>query len=124
MWSSRYKYYQIRKDKVYSECVDTQVVRSIILENEHIEPDGKLSFKSQEGCPWISMTMIKTEDGNYSVDERTFFEEINLIEVITSRGNEDNENWYLGLLKVISKKLNWEVRLEQDDEGKEGILIE
>lgn len=123
MWSPYYKYYQIRKDKLYSELVDTEIVTSMILKNENILSNGKLSFKSKKDCPGISITIIKTNDGNYGIKESTHFSEINLIEVITSGSNESDEEWFLGFLRGISNKLNWKIILEEDDDGNEEVLI-
>lgn len=111
MWSSIYKYYQIRKDKQYSEFIDTETISSIILSDENIIQNGNLTFESKKKSPWISITIIKTDDGNYHINKDTYFKKINLIEVITSNGNE---KWYLDLMKKISEKFGWEIMLEED----------
>jgi len=123
MWSPYYNYYQIRKDENRSEKIEIKKVQSIVSSIQHLEKIGPLSYKSQNNVPWMTITIIETEDGNYSVNETTMFENINLIEVITSRRPGDNEKWYLSILKQLANALKWEVILEQDDEGNENVLI-
>lgn len=123
MWSPYYKYYQIRKDNRYSELIKTEIVKSIILDDKTIVPKGNLMFRNRKGLPWISITLIRTENGSYAVDKNTDFKEVNLIEVITSRRPETNEDWYLKMMRTVSKKLNWEIILEIDDDENEEIKI-
>lgn len=124
MWSPYYKYYQIKKDKSRSEKVDTKHVKSIIENIGHFENDGILIYKSNKISPWMTITLIQTDDGNYSIHNTTNFKKINLIEVITSRRPETNENWYLEILKNIANKLKWEITLEEYDDDNENVLID
>lgn len=123
MWSPYYKYYQIIKDKNRSEKIEIEKAKSILSSVEFLEQDGLLIYKNQSGFPWITITLIETDDGNYSVNDTTRFENINLLEVITSRRPETNEQWYLEILKNLANQLRWQLILEEDDDGKENVLI-
>lgn len=123
MWSSFYQYYQIRKDKRRSQLVDTKKVRAIITSFSSFTAKGNLIFHSDTDKPWMTITLVQTKDGNYAVNELADYKEINLIEVITSRKSTDNEAWYLSILKTIATELEWQIILEEDDEGNEEIHI-
>jgi len=123
MWSPYYKYYQIRKDENRSEKLDTKYVKSIIENIGHFQNSGILIYESKKEIPWMTITLIQSNDGNYAIHKTTNFEKINLIEVITSRRPETNEKWYLGIIRKIARELNWVIILEEDDDENENILI-
>ena len=122
MWSPYYKYYQIRKDENRSVKLDTKYVKSIIENIGHFENDGTLIYRSNKTSPWMTITLIQSNDGNYSIGKRTNYKNINLIEVITSTRPETNESWYLEILKRIGNELKWEITIENED-GIENVLI-
>lgn len=122
MWSPLYDYYEIRKDNNYSESIDTEKLRSMVsgFATQNI---GRLLYENKENDPWFSLCLIYTENGNYAISEDTYFEKINLINIITSKNNDSNRDYYLNLLRSISNTLNWEIILEEDEEGNEEIII-
>jgi hypothetical protein len=123
MWSTYEHYFQIRKNKNYSEAIDTKRVKSILESIDGIVSNGKLFYKNKKGFPAISITIVKSQNGNFAVqDKNTYFEEINLIDIQSTK-EEAKQDWILNLMKTIAKQLNWEVILEEDDDGNEEIVF-
>jgi hypothetical protein len=123
MWSTYCHYFQIRKDENYSEAVDTKIVKSIFKSIDGVVANGKLYYKNKKGFPSISIAIVKSKNGNFAIqDKYTYFEEINLIDIQSTKKEVDQE-WIMNLMKTIANKLNWEVILETDDDGNEDVVL-
>ena len=123
MWSPYHYLYKIRKDQSYAGSIKTTELKAILAAFDEITPTGELFFRNKEQYPNISMLIVNSNNGNFAIqDHNTTYEEINLIEIQTSK-KEDQKEWYLNFMLKIAKALNWELILSEDDEENEEILI-
>jgi hypothetical protein len=122
MYSHVYGYFEIRSNEKYSDRKLTKEVIQVLEETGVLIRHENLSFKNKDGFPWIEITCVDSLNGNYSSNGE-LLDECNLLAIITSKNEADSEQKYLDVLKTISAKLEWELILEEDEEGNEDILI-
>jgi len=123
MWSPYHYLYEIRKDKLYSGSIKTSELKTILKSLNEISPTGELTYINKEQYPPIKILIVDSENGNFSIkDDKTTFEEINLVEIEISKEKE-LKNWYVDFMIKIAAKLNWELILSADDDDNEDILI-
>jgi len=123
MWSPYHYLYKIRKDKLYSGSIKTSELKKILNSFDEIISTGELYFRNKEQFPVISMLIVNSKNGNFAIkDDKTTFEKINLIEIETSK-KEDQKGWYLKFMIKIAARLNWELILSEDDHENEEVLI-
>lgn len=123
MWSHIYWYYEIRGDNTYSEKLLTNDVLAILKNTGQLRPTGNQQFCNIEAFPWISVIAVNSHNGNYGKSEDFNSEWVNLIAVTGSKSNPGNEVLYINMLTEIAEKINWELILEEDDNGNEDIVL-
>ena len=121
MYSPLYQYFEIRSDENYSDKKSANELNEILEETGVLIKHDNLSFKNKSDFPWIEITCVNNVDNGYNSNER--LAECNLLAIVTSKKEIDNEQKYLQLLTAVSAKLRWELILEEDEEGNEDVLI-
>ncbi|MGZ3778253.1 MAG: hypothetical protein ACXVI9_12085 [Mucilaginibacter sp.] len=95
-----------------------------ILENTGVlKHKGPQTFINEENFPWINIACVNSNKGNFAQNDSDSTEVCNLIAIVVSRQGASNEIKYVELLKHIAAKLNWELILEEDDDGNENVVL-
>lgn len=123
MWSPLYWYYEIRGNKIYSERLPTDDVLSVLKNTGKLQPVSNRQFCNIESFPWISVTAVNSNNGNYGNPADFNSEWVNLIVIVGSKSNPENEILYVSLLTEIAEKINWELILEEDDNDNEDVVL-
>lgn len=122
MWSDRYNYYNIQSDANYSQQVETNKIVKILMSTNCFIQTTHQTFTNNKTFPWVDIIISGTTDGDFaSTDVRLPF--VNLISIVCSKGNPDNDSIYKKTFLEIAGKLGWKLFLEMDDDGKENIEI-
>jgi hypothetical protein len=83
-----------------------------------------ISYENAIGYPWISLSLVKSRKGNYSVSSETWNREFNMIPVVCSKS--DNGKVPVAQVDVlirIARILNWELIDEETDESDEKVIL-
>lgn len=123
MWSHLYWYYEIRGDNTYSEKLLTSDVLNVLKNTGKLRLTGNQQFCNIEAFPWVSVIAVNSNNGNYARREDFNSEWVNLIAITGSKSNSENEILYVSMLTGIAEKINWELILEEDDNGNENIVL-
>jgi hypothetical protein len=124
MWSHLYGYYEIRGSENYDICDDTEDMRTILDSFHELKRIGLISYENAIGYPWISLSLVKSNKGNYSISSETWNVEFNMIPVVCSKsGNGKVPMSQINLLIRIAEILNWELIEEETDEIDEDIIL-
>lgn len=123
MWSNLYWYYKIRGDKTYNQRMLTSDVLNVLDNTGELQRIDNQEFSNIENFPWISVVAVDSNNGNYAVDAGYNSEWVNLVAVVGSKSDPQNEFLYVNMLTRIAEKLNWELILEEDDDGNTDIVL-
>ncbi|HEY9260539.1 hypothetical protein [Chitinophaga sp.] len=123
MWSHLYWYYEIRANGTYSERLLTKEVLTILGNTGKLRPIGNQQFCNIENAPWMSVIAVNSHNGTYGRDQDFNSEWVNLIAIVGSKSNPENERFYVSMLTDIAEKINWELILEEDDNENENIIL-
>lgn len=123
MWSHLYWYYEIRGDETYSQKLLTSDVVTALENTGKLRRTGHQRFSNLENFPWINLVAVNSKGGNYGRDEDFNSERVNLIAVVGSKSNPENERMYVALLTKIAENINWELILEEDDDHNENVVL-
>ncbi|NML42011.1 hypothetical protein HHL17_32800 [Chitinophaga sp. G-6-1-13] len=123
MWSPLYWYYEIRSDRSYSQRILTGDVLNVLNNTGELQRIDKQEFGNIERFPWISVVAVNSNNGNYATYAGYKSRWINLIAVVGSKSDPRNETLYVSLLARIAEKLNWELILEEDEDGNEDVVL-
>jgi hypothetical protein len=122
MWSDKYNYYSIQHDEQFSEKHEKSIVVNCILETKKFQQINHQSFTNTDIFPWVEIVLAETYDGNFaSSDKENQF--VTLVTIVCSKGQNINQQIYVGAFKQIANKLNWKLYLEEDDDGNENIEL-
>lgn len=122
MWSDRYNYYNIQCDEHFSQKLDKSVVVKHLLETKLFKQTNHQSFTNTDKFPWVDITLVETYDGNFiSSNEENQF--VTLVVIVCSKGQNIDQQIYIDAFKQIANKLNWNLYLEEDDDGNENIEL-
>ena len=122
MWSDRYNYYNIQFDEHFSQKLDKSVVVNCLLGTKLFKQTNHQAFANTDKFPWVEMVLVETNDGNFASSE-TENQFVTLVAIVCSKGQNINQQIYIGTFKQIANKLNWKLYLEEDDDGNENIEI-
>lgn len=123
MWSHLYWYYEIRGNETYSQRLLTSDVLNVLGNTGKLRQTGHQQFSNQENFPWISIVAVNSTGGNYGRDEDFNSEWVNLIAIVGSKSDPENEAAYVSLLTRIAESINWELILEEDDDHNENVVL-
>lgn len=123
MWSPLYWYYEIRGDNTYRQRLLTSDVINILNTMGELRQVDNQRFSNTAGFPWITVSVINSSNGNYGREEDFNSEWVTLIAVVGSKSAPQNEALYVKLLTEIAEKLNWELILEEDEDGNEDVVL-
>lgn len=123
MWSPLYWYYEIRGNENYSQRLPTHDVLNVLDNTGKLQPTGHQQFRNIENFPWIDVIAVNSDNGSYGSKEHLNSEWINLIAIVGSKSNPENEALYVSLLTEIAEKINWELILETDDDDHENVVL-
>ena len=123
MWSNQYLYYIIRSDAQYSRSLSTKDVIKFLERFQELKKNGHQSFVNQENFPWIHIACVHTLNGNFAHNDSDQTDNTNLITIAASKHDPENEYRYIELLKSIANRLNWELILEENDDGNKDIRL-
>lgn len=115
MWSHLYWYYEIRGNEIYSQKLPTNDVLNVLENTGKLQRIDNQQFCNTENFPWISVIAVYSHNGNYGRDEGFNSEWVNLIAIVGSKSNPENEILYVNMLTEIAEKINWELILEGAD---------
>lgn len=122
MYSPLYQYFEIRRDEKYSEAKPIKEIIEILQSTGVLTKFDDSSFRNQDNFPWIEISSVNASIGGYNSNIKSSNEK-NLLTVVTSKKEANNKEMYINLLKIISKKLKWELVLEEDEVGNEQVII-
>lgn len=123
MWSHLYWYYEIRGSETYSQRLSTNDVLKVLENTGKLHRRGNQEFCNIENFPWISVVAVNSHNGNYGRDADFNSQWVNLIAIVGSKSNPENEILYVSMLTEIAEKINWELILEEDDNNNENIVL-
>lgn len=101
----------------------TSDVLNILDNTGKLQRTGNQQFSNIESYPWISIVAVNSDNGSYGRDEHFNSEWVNLIAVVGSKSNPENEILYVNMLTEIAEKINWELILEEDDDNNENVVL-
>lgn len=119
MWSNLYWYYELRGNEARSHYLPARTIFEAFEDTGVLEKKQSQVYSNKEGTPWIHVIAINSASGPRQYDNET----INIIHVIGSKQEPDNERFYIDLLSGIAEKINWEFILEEDDDGNEDVVL-
>jgi hypothetical protein len=123
MWSHLYGYYEIRGSANYDISGDTTGMRTILDSFLELKRVGLISYENAAGYPWMSLSLVKSNNGSYHVSDDTWNAEFNMIPVVCSKSdNGEVPVSQVNLLIRISEMLNWEL-IEEDADENDGDVI-
>jgi hypothetical protein len=123
MWSHLYGYYEIRGAVDYSIVADTESMLAILDGFSELKRTGLISYENAIGYPWISLSLVKSRKGNYSVSSETWDREFNMIPIVCSKSeNGKVPVAQVELLVRIAEILNWEL-IDEEDENDEQVIL-
>jgi hypothetical protein len=123
MWSHLYWYYEIRGNETYSQRLLTNDVLHVLDNTGKLQRIDNQRFSNIASFPWISVIAVNSHNGSYGRAEDFNSEWVNLIAIVASKSNPEDEPLYVNLLTEIAEKLNWELILEEDDDDNENIVL-
>lgn len=122
MWSDRYNYYNIQFDESFSQKLDKALVIDCLKETGQFKQTSHQSFTNTDRFPWVDVSLVETYDGNYSSSDNEI-QYVTLIAIVCSKGPDIDQQVYVDAFRHIANKLNWQVYLEEDDDGNENIKL-
>ncbi|TWF42917.1 hypothetical protein FHW36_102679 [Chitinophaga polysaccharea] len=123
MWSYLYWYYEIRGNATYNQKILTSEVLNVLENTGKLCRTAHQQFSNLENFPWINIVAVHSKDGNYGRDEDFNSEWVNLIAVVGSKSNPENEALYVTLLTQIAENIHWELILAGGDDHNENIVL-
>src|SRR6478736_2561224 len=104
MWSDKYNYYNIQRDKILFQKTDTGKVVSIVLKTNCFIQRNHQSFTNVETFPWVDIIIVETTDGNFSTTDEPF-PQTNLITIVCSKA--EDQSVYKNVFLNIAEQLSW-----------------
>ena len=123
MWSNLYWYFNIRSDKSPGNSLPSSDIVNVLKKQQELKQTGPQSFTNDKDFPWIDISCVYSKNGNYSHNLSDLTETSDLIVVVTSKGNDSDDDKVIHLLTEIANKLDWELILEEDNDGNEDVVI-
>jgi hypothetical protein len=124
MWSHIYGYYEIRGAADYSVSSDTEEMRAILAGFPELKQAGLISYENAINYPWISLSLVKSNKGNYAVSADTWNREFNMIPIVCSKSDNGRVPvTQVSLLIKIAEILNWELIDEEEDESDTKVIL-
>jgi hypothetical protein len=118
MWSHLYGYYEIRGSANYDIHDDTEDMRTILDSFPELKRVGLINYENATGYPWINLSLVKSDKGNYHVFNETWDAEFNMIPIVCSKSDSGRVSVaQVKLLIKIASILNWELIEEETDES-------
>ena len=122
MWSDKYNYYNIQFDEKFSQKLSKATVVNYLLETGMFKQTNHQTFTNSDEFPWVNLVLVETYDGNFfSSDEENKF--ITLIAIVCPKTQDLDQRIYIDTFKLIAKRLNWKLYLEEDEDGNENIEL-
>lgn len=122
MWSNLYFYFNIQEDRFVYQYLSIETVTKVLLNTGCLEQTALQTFKNKEDFPWIEVSIANSANGNFAITTEQI-EIVNLISIVCSKKDTNNEEIYKDLLLKIAYQLNWKLFLEEDDKGNEQLEI-
>lgn len=123
MWSDRYYYLNIYKNKSLTSDSDTTKLRDFLSRIEELEQTNKFEFKNKEPFPFTQLLLLKAKSPDSWSEKDTDPERTNLITIVCEKGE------HIGFKKIqkvfikIAMFLNWKLVDEETDDGIENYII-
>lgn len=123
MWSHLYWYFELRKDATYRHSLQTDFVRNILMETGVFEEEKDQAFRSKKAFPSLHAIAINSEKGSYGSPRHFNSAEVNMISIIGSKSQIENESFYKTLLISIAESLNWQLIAEGEAENGDDVIL-
>lgn len=123
MWSNLYWYYEIRKDASYGESLPTERVLAVLEATGALTRKDKQTFTHKAPFPWVELLAVNSDMGNFGSSHHFNSETVNLVSIVGSRYNPENEQHYIAVFSAVARELGWEFILESDDDGNEDVVL-
>ena len=123
MWSDRYYYLNIYKDKSLSGNVSTSELSAFITSIPQLEQHGAFNFRNTESFPFTSIWLLKARSINSYNSNDTDTEKTNLITIVCAKGKDVDSNVLESVFIQIASYLNWSLVDEMTDDEIEDYII-
>ena len=123
MWSDRYYYLNIYKDKSLSDDVSTSELSAFITSFPQLEQREAFNFRNTESFPFTSIWLLKARSINSYNSNDTNIEKTNLITIVCAKGEDIDFSVLESVFVQIASYLNWSLVDEETDDGIEDYII-
>ncbi len=123
MWSPYYWYFEIRGKYNYTVKLPTSQVVAMLDAKPWLQKGGHQSYENVDTDPWMTLSCIYSEDGNFGSHSSLNNEWCTLITIVGSKNFPNNLEYYQKSLAEIASDLNWELIWEEDDDGNQNVVL-
>ncbi|MCP4521626.1 MAG: hypothetical protein GY827_08045 [Cytophagales bacterium] len=123
MWSDRYYYLNIYKDKNLSASCSIKKLRKYISEIPELKQDDLYNFRNIEPFPFTTLSFLHTDNINSWNSDDIDSEKTNLITIVCEKGKHVDFEELKRVFIQIASFLGWKLVDEETDDGIEGYII-
>lgn len=123
MWSDRYYYLNIYKDKNLSSNWDTRELRGYINGIPELRQENKYEFKNIESFPFTRLLLLNANSVDNWTGSDTHPKKTNLITIVCGKGELVDFNELKKVFIQIASFLQWKLVDEETDDGLENYTI-
>lgn len=123
MWSDRYYYLNIYKDKNLSSNWDTKDLREYINSIPELRQENKYEFKNTEAFPFTQLLLLNATSVDNWTGSETHPKKTNLITIVCGKGVHVDFNELKKVFIQIASFLKWKLVDEETDDGLENYTI-
>ncbi len=123
MWSDKYHYYNIQKDRLLNEEFDTPRLRLFLTQIPELEQVSDYEFKNNGSFPFIRISLIRAKNPSSWSDNDHDALRTNLLSIVCAKRDEVTSQRIIAVLIQIASFLNWELVAEETDKGIEYFRV-
>lgn len=123
MWSDRYYYLNIYRNKSFSEGVSTNQLIEFISAIPELKKVGDFEFKNKEPFPFTQLLLLKAKSTDSWSGNDTNSKSTNLITIVCKKGEDIDFNELERVFTPIATYLNWTFINEETDDNIEDYVI-
>ena len=123
MWSDKYFYLNIYKDKNLSSNWDTRELRAYINGIPELRQANKYEFENIEAFPFTQLLLMNANSLDTWTDSDNHPQKTNLITIVCGKGELVDFNKLKNVFIQIASFLQWKLVDEETDDGLEHYTI-
>ncbi|HWJ27648.1 MAG TPA: hypothetical protein VNS32_13970 [Flavisolibacter sp.] len=123
MWSEQYHYINIYHDKELSVRCSTKDISGFLRSQPELKQKGDFEFINSDLLPFTEILLLHASNKDSWSSNDTNYLTTNLIAIVCSRYNEEEDQKLMDLFIRIAVFLKWQIVEEQTDNSEEDCVL-